>query len=748
MSRSSGGGGSSKSSGASATKKKTTTTIKTTTANKATTTNKPIFSVGANNLAGSKNTGLKTATQSAAAKKLSATAPKVSSVSGGLAKKAAAITNPGAKTTGSGFAAKAKAAVSNVANTAITYAKAADRAMAEGVNAVFGAGGGKEFEHNPYTTTDTGNAALNEKADWVGKNVVSWLLPVGGAAGATSKAASFLPKIASKEGTAINAVKAGEDALRAMPSLAKQPSAAKVAVAKIINQEPGLAQRAAQAVESAKSAGTGLAQRAAKTVQSTGTGLAARATSLASKAPTVAKVAVPLAVGGAVVNQAMKETNTEPKTPSQALTAQDQNSLQPSQSAGTGSVTPNNMTPSYGQQPSTGGIQIPSGTVNNMGVIAPNVTQPAAASNQNGWPDWMQALLDPNAQQQVNPVMPEDEQPEVEQPLMPDFNQQYQDTLALIDQSMTQDMGLSSTYLQSTLSQIDQLEAEITAKYKEMGSEIDPETQAALTELRSQLKLRQSALNEEMNRRGLLQSGIWADMAERYNSSEMDNETQLLASQLSNANNKLMDSLQSFASQRLNAMNTSMSNQMNIAANASNQKLNAAATLQNNITDWNQWWLEQQAAARTAEAKAAADTKSDNIDLMKWMFEQNADQTNSDRDYDLKTKNYELDKTKTDYDVNKPYYNPKSGSSSGAKLTASEKKNAYTADAYSAVDQSKAAGLSNEQIANNIMGQYSELTRYGVDPQDVIDYLAYRYPESSANSNWLSTIKSKLGLNP
>lgn len=598
-----------------------------------------------------------------------------------------------------------QAATGSQYGSAVPYAQAAVRAVGQGATKLYDTAWGAHADEARQTIggsplgglakVDTGSPSLNKAADWVGQNILPFAIPVGGA----GIAATGLSKVA--------------------PATIKSGT--------------GLASRALSTISGAADdvarAGTGLAQRALQAAKS-GAGTVASvprmAATVARNAPTAVKIGVPaLAATGLAVNQALKEVNE----PSLGLTPEGQQAISPTTQQ-TISTSPNTMTPRYSTSGPGGGMTIPGGTGNVMGPA----TQPGEYSQSSpgfNWQDWINNLF--NQYQ----MLQQQEYPEelmIRQPEMPDFAAQQAEMLALIDQIMQQNQTMSMQYLNQMISQLDQLQNEIIARYEQQGTEIDPATMAALTELRNEVDRRRRGLMEEMNRRGLLQSGIWLEEENRILSNQLTAEERLLAGRLADAQNRIMDTLANFAAQRMNIMGSAMQNQMNMMNTFGNLQLNALQTIQDRQNQWAQWQAEQQAAAQQAAAARAASQQKQQMDLARWLYELQLKQANADREY-------ELDRMQTIYNVNKPYYSPNTG---GSGMTITEKKNNALADAYSAVDRAKNDGLSNDQVAQNIMSQYAELTRYGVDPNAVLDYLYQRYPEQNSG-NWYTQLDERLG---
>lgn len=378
-------------------------------------------------------------------------------------------------------------------------------------------------------------------------------------------------------------------------------------------------------------------------------------------------------------------------------------------------------------------MTIPGGTGNVMGPAAQSGEYSQSSPGFN-WQAWINDLF--NQYQ----MLQQQEYPEelmIRQPEMPDFAAQQAEMLALIDQIMQQNQTMSMQYLNQMTSQLDQLQNEIIARYEQQGTEIDPATMAALTELRNEVDRRRRGLMEEMNRRGLLQSGIWLEEENRILSNQLTAEERLLAGRLADAQNRIMDTLANFAAQRMNIMGSTMQNQMNMMNTVGNLQLNALQTTQDRQNQWYEFWAQQQQAAQEAAARRQAQAQSDQVNMAKWLYEQQMKQAEADRQY-------ELDRMQTIYNVGKPYYSPNTGGS-GSSMTATERKNSYLADAYDDVDRVMLEGkVTPEQMIDNIISYTSDYIRLGIDPQELVDYVYNRYGQKSSG-NWYTSLDEKLG---
>ena len=175
---------------------------------------------------------------------------------------------------------------------------------------------------------------------------------------------------------------------------------------------------------------------------------------------------------------------------------------------------------------------------------------------------------------------------------MPDWGQLQNELFSAIDSAAGQNSAMTISWLNQMTDTLNQLEQDIIEQYRQQGQEIDPATQAALKQIRDQVNLRRQGLMEEMNRRGVLQSGIWLEEENRILSGQLNAEEQLLAGRLSDIQNRFTDTMQNFAQQRMNIMGTAWQNEMDTTRWAGQQKVGAIQDISQRQDDWNRWWAE------------------------------------------------------------------------------------------------------------------------------------------------------------
>jgi len=254
------------------------------------------------------------------------------------------------------------------------------------------------------------------------------------------------------------------------------------------------------------------------------------------------------------------------------------------------------------------------------------------------------------------PVIPP--QPEILQPpQMPDFLSNMQQMTSMIDQMSNQNMVLA----QKAIEQFDSMYTKTIDQIQAQGSELDPATLASLKEMRTEIDRRKQQLNEEMNRRGLLQSGIWLEEENRLLTGQMSAEEKLLAGRMSQLQDQLNSALMSMTGQRANLMGNLTQNQMQTNQWAAGQKTNLLSQATQSQDEWTRWWQDQ--ARQTSQFNQTLGLQNDQLGLQR---EETAAKTKSDAfNQSIKEAELALAKQKQEYEINKPYYNPNTGSSGG-----------------------------------------------------------------------------------
>ena len=121
-----------------------------------------------------------------------------------------------------------------------------------------------------------------------------------------------------------------------------------------------------------------------------------------------------------------------------------------------------------------------------------------------------------------------------------------------------------------------------------------------------------------MNRRGLLQSGIWLQMEDRINQNQLTSEQQLLATRITNLQNQMMGALQDLANRRLQEHQQLTVEGMRLADSQAQRRQQGILAAQNQLTD-----LRAQAAAQQRwQQEQRTQAERDAADHQRWLQEQ------------------------------------------------------------------------------------------------------------------------------
>lgn len=327
-----------------------------------------------------------------------------------------------------------------------------------------------------------------------------------------------------------------------------------------------------------------------------------------------------------------------------------------------------------------------------------------------------------------------DEQPPVEQPpagveqppageLPPTIVTQHNDLLTHIDSVAGRDVGLASMHLNQLVAMIDTTEARIMEMFRQQGTALDPATLSALRSLRDGVETRRRQLTDEMNRRGLLQSGIWLEMEDRIYRGQLTAEEDLLGRRLSDIQNRMSGAMMDFAQQRLNAMSTGLREQRDIMRDAGQQGIAARQNIIDQQFDWTQWQQEQTARnaqwdrAYQQEERATAEARR------RWEAEQAADNAHFAEDtrrwgqeHALRLRDQRLQERRA----------AQAGAGAAGTTTQTrqptqtERDRAAFSEAYTSIADSLAAGLKPETIKSNLRARAGDFIRDGVDVNELL----------------------------
>lgn len=134
------------------------------------------------------------------------------------------------------------------------------------------------------------------------------------------------------------------------------------------------------------------------------------------------------------------------------------------------------------------------------------------------------------------------------------------------------DQGLALVSAQYTqMSQmIDGLESQIMGQIQGQMNGDDPALKQAIGVIKDEVNRMRDDTLDELNARGLVQSGIYAEALSRLNKNELTSTESLLASHFGDLQNQLNNALISIASMRINSLSTNQQAQTNMLMNNQN----------------------------------------------------------------------------------------------------------------------------------------------------------------------------------
>ena len=121
-------------------------------------------------------------------------------------------------------------------------------------------------------------------------------------------------------------------------------------------------------------------------------------------------------------------------------------------------------------------------------------------------------------------------------------------TQSLVDPSMA---ALVYQFMDRMNSELQKISDELAGWYQKLGTQQDLGLQQAVQILREDIEYQKAQLAEELNARGLLQSGIMAEAEARLRRGGLDQAQQLVANRLSELQGIILQSLTSLAQTRM-----------------------------------------------------------------------------------------------------------------------------------------------------------------------------------------------------
>ena len=464
------------------------------------------------------------------------------------------------------------------------------------------------------------------------------------------------------------------------------------AVAALTNRAPAATAQVAQA-----------AKKVAPLVTRAGGGSLRAAVTLARGA---AKAAPAVAAGYGLSRLAGQPTTAPPRT-----------------SAAPPVVTPVALPPT--QRPLVGAPQQPQTTQPRVAPTAPGVTVPAAA------PVAAPPVAPPQAFTPPATVYPQHDSGAdtgASAPSGADAFAPIITELTDILRSLQTDEGsaVSAHHLNQFLAETDRMGAEIRTMFEEQMGTVDPATMAALGAIRETVNAQRGRLMDDMNRRGLLQSGIWLQMEDRINNNQLSAEQQALSTRLTNLRGQMMGALQNLANARLEGTRALSIEGLRAAEDQAQRRQQAT--------------LGALGVAQDAAGQAAAQQRwaaEQTTEQQRWT----AEQTREANEFNLRYNTLLADLTgripggmpgagqpTADAQQRAIQNAPRAtqqraGGGTAPAGTLTERTRAATADAHTAVDAAMAQGATPEAIKNNIRRQTAALIRVGVNVDSLLLYV-------------------------
>ena len=464
------------------------------------------------------------------------------------------------------------------------------------------------------------------------------------------------------------------------------------AVAALTNRAPAATAQVAQA-----------AKKVAPLVTRAGGGSLRAAETLARGA---AKAAPAVAAGYGLSRLAGQPTTAPPRT-----------------SAAPPVVTPVALPPT--QRPFVGAPQQPQTTQPRVAPTAPGVTVPAAAPVAAPpvvpwWASTPPATVYPQHDSGAGTGASASSGADTFAPIITELTD--------ILRSLQTDEGsaVSAHHLNQFLAETDRMGAEIRTMFEEQMGTVDPATMAALGAIRETVNAQRGRLMDDMNRRGLLQSGIWLQMEDRINNNQLSAEQQALSTRLTNLRGQMTGALQNLANARLEGTRALSIEGLRAAEDQAQRRQQAT--------------LGALGVAQDAAGQAAAQQRwaaEQTTEQQRWT----AEQTREANEFNLRYNTLLADLTgripggmpgagqpTADAQQRAIQNAPRAtqqraGGGTAPAGTLTERTRAATADAHTAVDAAMAQGATPEAIKNNIRRQTAALIRDGVNVDSLLLYV-------------------------
>ena len=122
---------------------------------------------------------------------------------------------------------------------------------------------------------------------------------------------------------------------------------------------------------------------------------------------------------------------------------------------------------------------------------------------------------------------------------------------------------------------LDTAQGQMMSTFQEQMNGVDPATKAALDQIKESAQQYRKTMMEDLNRRGLLQSGIAVESDIQLNKNQLTAEQQLLAQRVSDLQNRMTSAMMQFTQSRLQALQQYGLTGVEMASKAGDQQLSA-----------------------------------------------------------------------------------------------------------------------------------------------------------------------------
>ena len=194
-------------------------------------------------------------------------------------------------------------------------------------------------------------------------------------------------------------------------------------------------------------------------------------------------------------------------------------------------------------------------------------------------------------------------------------------------QSGVEGQAMLAAQLEATYQMINQMEAQITGQIQSQMGGNDPGLQSAIAMIKEEVGRQRDDTLEELNARGLVQSGVYAEMLDRINKNELTQVQSVIGSRTADLQNQLNSAIMSIAQMRLGSLNNNQNASMGLFQSTANNMMNVGiAGVNAGLTERGQNLQNQQYYSGLTQNQQQFDKT----------FQQNAGQFSQQMDFNFK----------------------------------------------------------------------------------------------------------------